>query len=116
MTRPRSAFVPMGCSRTKVKAVARFAFREPGTWQLAEMRVAAVPASRAASRPQDLTGTFEVLPSYAGCPQCAAPGFVRCGACGELSCYRSDQAIFSCSWCPNSGPVAGTITSLSRLD
>jgi len=106
----------MGCSRTKVKAVARFAFREPATWQLTEVRVAAVPANRAANRPQDLNGTFEVPPTYSGCPQCGARSFVRCGACGELSCYSPDSAIFLCSWCPNSGPVSGTITSLSRID
>jgi len=116
MTRPRSTFVAMSCSRTGARGVARFEFQEPATWQLAEVRIREMPASATASRPDDLRGAFVVSATYAGCPECGAGTFVRCGACGQLSCYKPDDGLFSCAWCKNTGPVAGEITSVSRID
>jgi hypothetical protein len=116
MTRPRSAFVAMACTASKARGVARFAFREPNTWQLVEARLREAPVRVGVAKPDDIEGAFEVAGTYTGCPSCGARSFVRCGACAQLSCFGQDGGYFTCTWCSNAGPIAGQIRSLSRLD
>lgn len=56
---------------------------------------------------QQVVGSFQHLREYPGCPYCGTNGFVLCGNCGKISCYRSDmKEYFTCQWCGDSGYTA----------
>ena len=55
-----------------------------------------------------VSGKVETDAEYPGCPYCGNTGWVRCGACGNLTCYNSGR--FTCSWCGNSGEVVSADT------
>ena len=56
----------------------------------------------------DVSGEINFAHEYPGCPHCGNQGFVRCGACGRLSCMGDGASSFSCPWCGNSGEVEYT--------
>ncbi|MFB9415855.1 hypothetical protein [Dactylosporangium matsuzakiense] len=62
-----------------------------------------------------VNGSFGTSPTYAGCPGCGSDGFVCCGSCGDLSCWRTGGEQFTCGRCGNVGPVSGGITSIRAL-
>ena len=47
------------------------------------------------------------------CPYCGNGSFVKCGACGELTCFPLNGKHFKCIPCGNSGEVSGTISDMS---
>lgn len=47
------------------------------------------------------------------CPFCGNTSFVKCGSCGELTCFPADGKYFKCIPCGNSGEVSGTISDMS---
>ncbi len=56
---------------------------------------------------QKIVGNFDCTEEYQGCPYCGAFGFVKCGSCGKISCYRKDmKEFFTCQWCGDSGGVS----------
>lgn len=46
------------------------------------------------------------------CPFCGNQGFVKCGACGELTCFPENGKHFKCIPCGNEGEVSGTISDM----
>jgi hypothetical protein len=46
-----------------------------------------------------IVGSLNSAPSYPGCPHCGADSFVRCGACGKISCLKSGDSSAHCYWC-----------------
>lgn len=76
----------------------------------------APPSGGAATGGLPVDGAFGLAADYRGCPGCGSDSYVRCGSCGELGCWRSNQPYFTCGACGNSGSVSGAITSISALD
>jgi len=37
---------------------------------------------------------------FPGCPFCGSMGYVKCGQCGKLTCYK-DEVSMKCAWCNN---------------
>ena len=59
----------------------------------------------------DYTGEF-----YCGdlkCPSCGNNNFVKCGVCGELTCWNDVSPNFVCAVCGNSGQVSGIISEVN---
>jgi hypothetical protein len=114
MTGRSVIFVALTCSATRHPGVGRFVRDEDG-WALQgasrQRPGTTIPASdgRAAS------GTFYSADDYAGCPSCAATGFVRCAACSNLGCWDERSTMFTCPTCGRRGPVAGTIDSIASM-
>lgn len=42
---------------------------------------------------------------YPGCPHCGGMSFVRCGACGHLSCWDGEDMTFVCHHCGYTGEL-----------
>lgn len=53
-------------------------------------------------------GRTRTGPQYR-CPWCGNKDYVRCGRCGNLTCYRDGD--FECAYCGNVGKVTGTISA-----
>ncbi len=67
------------------------------------------PAAGNTSAEESYSGAF-----YSGClkcPTCGNTGFVKCGRCGELTCWN--EGHFVCAACGNSGEVTGTISDVN---
>lgn len=47
------------------------------------------------------------------CPSCGNNNFVKCGVCGELTCWNDASPNFVCAVCGNSGQVSGIISGVS---
>ena len=47
------------------------------------------------------------------CPSCGNKSFIKCGVCGELTCWNDASPDFVCAVCGNSGQVSGHITDLN---
>ena len=91
-------------------------FRRVGAeWQLAAVADDA-PGAPAVTGALPLSGPFGIDPGYRGCPRCGADSYVRCGACGGLSCWRSTDRMSTCGACGRRAPVSGRIESLGALD
>lgn len=39
---------------------------------------------------------------YPGCPYCSSNGFIQCGKCKKISCWKGEN-ISECAWCGNKG-------------
>lgn len=46
------------------------------------------------------------------CPFCGNKSFVKCGACGELTCFPEGGKKFKCIPCGNEGEISGTISDM----
>lgn len=115
----------MHCQKTKGKYEAFFEEKQPKQWygvraekfheSLLNKLSLKFNAERHAeaensSPANDYEGTF-----FSGdmkCPYCGNDGFVKCGRCGELTCWNSSTNHFVCAACGNSGKVEGTISDL----
>jgi hypothetical protein len=65
----------------------------------------------------EIGGTIQLDPSYPGCPHCAKSALVRCGTCGQVSCWNGETRLVTCPWCRNRARIEGAITKLaSRND
>lgn len=58
-----------------------------------------------------IEGSFLISPEYPGCPYCGNNNYVYC-CCGKVSCHNSNDEIFTCPWCGNSGPLSGPVTEM----
>ena len=112
--RPRKTWVLMKCSRSPMTMISEFEF-SGGAWYLTR----ATEISRGQSGPpqmEPVAGTFNLSPDYTGCPGCRADSIVCCGACGELSCWKSSDPRFRCGFCGNEGVVSGRIEQVRPSD
>lgn len=50
---------------------------------------------------KSVNGTIDIGDDYPGCPHCGATGFVQCGACSKISCYKTGQESAVCPFCKN---------------
>lgn len=57
-----------------------------------------------------ITGSFDTVEGYPGCPYCEHTGFIVCGKCKKISCYHGEE-MSVCQWCGNSSRVS-TFSSL----
>ena len=46
------------------------------------------------------------------CPFCGNSSFIKCGSCGELTCFKEGGTHFKCIPCGNQGEVSGTISDM----
>src|SRR2546426_275993 len=116
VTARQALFASITCSRTGSPMVGRFVLGDAAQgWVL-------VGASR--QRPGSVLpkqggeaarGRFALSDRYPGCPNCGAGDFVSCGRCGQLGCWDSASAIFTCPSCGNSGPVEGLIDRVTEV-
>lgn len=107
------AYLRFGCSTHNQGAVAQMTLRD-STWLLTSTRPTAASADGPARRA--LEGAFGIAPEYAGCGSCGASSYVKCGACGQLNCWNGSATTYRCFHCGASGPVSGSIDSLSAID
>ena len=59
-----------------------------------------------------IQGKFSFAEGFPGCPSCQASSFALCNVCHRVGCSAANAAYFTCPWCSNAGPLAGTITEL----
>jgi hypothetical protein len=110
----RQAFVLVRCAQTGRDFIGRFV-EEGDCWNLAEMHPSGrhdVSDGRRAV--PSLAGKFGVAKSFAGCPDCRNPSYVRCGTCRELTCWSGSKE-FSCILCNAKGIVVGEVEEV-RVD
>ena len=47
----------------------------------------------------NITGSFDDVDEYPGCPYCGGRNIIVCGNCGKITCRYGDQMFFTCQWC-----------------
>jgi hypothetical protein len=112
--RPDVIFVGMVCSVSGDPGVARVV-RSGAGWNLVGVSRQRPGSVLPTADTPEATGVFYADPAYSGCFHCGARGFVRCGRCQTLGCWQEESDTFRCGHCGSSGPVTGTIESLSVL-
>jgi hypothetical protein len=114
VSRP-TAYALLACGRKRGLSVARFVNATAGVWELTSATrhdtAAAPPPGSIAS----IEGDFQIGADYAGCPRCGADGYVKCGQCEQLSCWKLGTA-YTCGWCGARGEVSPGIKSVRRVD
>ncbi len=45
-----------------------------------------------------IQGSLNQTKEYPGCPYCGTSGFVQCGQCNKITCYKGESSLI-CSWC-----------------
>lgn len=108
------AVVPARCEKTREGFGIRFEERRPRFW-------AATWAFRTDDRTSKLEGyestkiegSFDIDSAFPNCPRCTVKGLFQCGDCQKVSCGPRDLRRAVCGWCGNSGPISGSIRSLS---
>lgn len=45
-------------------------------------------------------GNLNAVEEYPGCPYCGTKGFVQCGRCKKISCWKNETSMV-CPWCGN---------------
>ena len=55
-------------------------------------------------------GNLYATREYPGCPYCGATGFVQCGTCGKISCWKGENTL-TCLWC---GKVMNNIVTTTE--
>ena len=59
-----------------------------------------------------IQGNLNATEDYPGCPHCGEYGFVQCGTCRKISCYKGEATV-TCDWC---GATSGVVTATSKFD
>lgn len=101
-------FLEVKCSKSKNNFYARFDYAADNVWVLT-YGVKDLPAGEKVSSgnsQQDISN-MRIGPQYK-CPYCQSKSFVKCGVCGNLTCY-DESGHFDCVHCSNSGTVSGYI-------
>ena len=44
-------------------------------------------------------GSLDAIEGFEGCPYCGTYGFVQCGQCKKLTCWKSGDTSVVCGWC-----------------
>lgn len=63
----------------------------------------------------EIKGSFGFSEGYPGCPHCQASNVVKCGKCGQLSCWDTRSNTMVCPYpnCGNRGEISGSFDRLS---
>jgi len=110
----KQVFVVMQCAQTRRSMTARF-IEQGDWWNLAELHTRESQDTTEASEDSErLTGNFGVAGEFSGCPECGNKAYVRCGTCGELSCWPGSGS-FVCPGCGVKSEVEGSINDV-RVD
>lgn len=107
----QQAFVPVGCSGTRRVLTGRFV-RDDQSWNLVEIRASGDTPLPSQRHMEKLSGHFGIAVGYRGCPDCGRKQYVRCGKCGELTCWAG-AGPFHCISCDHRGQVAGGIREVN---
>ena len=113
-----AVLVPITCRQTKKKFYARYDLAYDKVWVLAygltEFPEDMGSRDGVGTTPEqtkiDLSN-MRMGPQYK-CPYCGARNFVKCGRCGEFTCYEPQGGRFECACCGHSGEVSGTLSEL----
>lgn len=127
--------VKIYCVKGKNRYLETFEEKEPDKWYgVAETPLPAISffEKRAMQKKQDKKpGIFDIFVKpksepeptlsisgtiYSGtheCPFCGNKGFVKCGACGEMTCMPDGAESFECAVCGNKGRITGSISDMS---
>lgn len=73
-----------------------------------------VPESQASkTRPtqSNISGSFSIASSYAGCVHCGDQGLAKCG-CGKLACYDGTSKSTACPWCHHTASFGGQVSDI----
>lgn len=106
--------VSLDCSSSGHPQVGRFTW-DGTTWVLVGVSRQRPGASPLGEAGQGFHGSFAVASGYPGCPSCGASRFVQCGKCARLACWDPSWETYLCPHCGTSGPVGGTIDTISTL-
>ncbi|MBQ8849517.1 MAG: hypothetical protein IJ011_04175 [Clostridia bacterium] len=58
-------------------------------------------------------GNLNETEEYPGCPHCGTHGFVQCGKCKKISCWKHETSMV-CPWCGNN--MSNIVTATSKFD
>lgn len=110
----KAVFVPAKCSITNRDYYVRYDYGADGRWVLT---YGVVPTDiNPAERNNSPITSIDLSNSRTGpqfkCPHCGNRDFVKCGRCGELTCYDGSGS-FTCKHCGNQGKVTGHIKDLT---
>jgi hypothetical protein len=84
----------------------------PDTWLCTwSFRIAEGTADRERYGDQ-VTGTFDSVESYPGCPCCQATAGCRCSSCGRLTCWDGRKRLVARAWCGARGLAFGKVSRL----
>lgn len=114
-TGPTRVQVGWACARSRRLGVAYFEHEGESagdSWRL--VHVNPLPAGTFFTPGGEMPpvgGAFMPGHGFEGCPNCGSMSFIKCAACGRLSCW-DEGPVGPCGWCSASGPVAGRIESL----
>lgn len=110
-------YVPMRCARAGAELTGHF-LRQDGAWCLAEAWARQAARDQGRSGATRSAGRFEVAASYGGCPACGCRSYVRCGCCGELTCWAGWEVTpySRCAWCYAGGLVRHGIEDVRVAD
>jgi hypothetical protein len=110
----KQVFVIVNCADTRRTMTGRF-IEQGNYWNLAELHLRESQGmAQTDEAPERLAGTFGLADEFSGCPECGNRSYVRCGACGELSCWPG-TGYFACVACGNGSMPEGRINDV-RVD
>ncbi len=75
-------------------------------WRTWAFELQEATASREGYGNTQVHGNLYCTKEYPGCPYCEADSFVRCGSCGNYSCWHNEETVV-CPWC---GTIMDNIT------
>jgi len=112
----RADVVLARCSQGGKSYGMRFEETQPRHWSVTwAFALGVEAAAREGYKGSTLEGELELADCFPGCPHCAARSFVLCGSCDRVGCSAIDATWFDCPWCPNDGPIAGSISRLKTV-
>ena len=97
----------MKCDKTHKSYGVRVQKTSNGDWE----RTWAFPVDDQVAKKENyekksVVGNLFCTEEYPGCPYCHTTGFIMCGRCTKLTCYRDDlDGKFRCEWCGATGVV-----------
>ncbi|WP_436534189.1 hypothetical protein [Actinoplanes sp. HUAS TT8] len=110
-----TAWLNFHCETDGLARVATFR-RVRKEWRLAEVAADPLPEGGTVPGRIEMAGKFGTAPDYAGCPGCGANGYVRCGNCGEIGCWRTSATHHRCPNCGYQSVVSGAIESVDAME
>lgn len=114
MAKNEAVFLPINCIGVHRTFYARYDFSYDGVWVLT-YGLRTMPTDTPGESSESDFAKIDLSNSRTGpqyrCPHCGNTEYVRCGACGKLTCY-SGHGDFVCDHCGNRGSVSGHIDSL----
>lgn len=60
-----------------------------------------------------ISGSFDLVDKFPGCPYCGNMSFFSCGTCGKLTCWNGVTKTVKCAHCGKVSYIEVTISELS---